>query len=115
MNPGFSSTTGVQIAMTRFSNVTYNAAAQTAEVGAGLIWDDVYSSLAAFNVSVVGGRVTGVGVAGFTLGGGRCRFWRSSAMCRIKTIRVFVEDKSIRSDYRQRGSVRVGVPQWNCQ
>ncbi|EIW53224.1 FAD-binding domain-containing protein [Trametes versicolor FP-101664 SS1] len=69
-NPGFSSTAGVQIAMYRFSGVTYHPEANVAEVGAGLIWDDVYSSLEPFAVNVVGGRVSGVGVAGFTLGGG---------------------------------------------
>ena len=69
-NPGFSSTTGVHIAMSRFSEVTYDAAAQTATIGAGLVWDDVYAALEPYNVNVVGGRVSGVGVAGFTLGGG---------------------------------------------
>ncbi|KAH7904380.1 FAD-binding domain-containing protein [Hygrophoropsis aurantiaca] len=69
-NPGFSSTTGVQIAMYRFSQVSYNSTSQTASIGAGLIWDDVYSALEPYGVNVVGGRVTGVGVAGFTLGGG---------------------------------------------
>ena len=69
-NPGFSSTSGVQIAMTRFNNVTYHADTQTADIGTGIVWDDVYSALAPYNVNVVGGRVTGVGVAGFTLGGG---------------------------------------------
>ncbi|KAF8959330.1 hypothetical protein BDZ97DRAFT_2043879 [Flammula alnicola] len=69
-NPGFSSTTGVHISMYRFSTVTYNSADQTADIGAGLIWDDVYAALEPLNVNVVGGRVTGVGVAGFILGGG---------------------------------------------
>ncbi|KAJ6533797.1 FAD-binding domain-containing protein [Mycena vulgaris] len=69
-NPGFSSTTGVHIAMSRFSGVTYDAASNTAVIGTGLVWDDVYAALAPFGVNVVGGRVTGVGVAGFTLGGG---------------------------------------------
>ncbi|KAF9475602.1 FAD-binding domain-containing protein [Pholiota conissans] len=69
-NPGFSSTTGVHISMYRFSEINYDATSQTVEVGAGLIWDDVYAALEPFNVNVVGGRVTGVGVAGFTLGGG---------------------------------------------
>lgn len=74
-NPGFSSTPGVQIAMSRFSNVTYDAASQTATIGAGLIWDTVYAALEPHGVNVVGGRVTGVGVAGFTLGGGKiCQF-----------------------------------------
>ncbi|KAK0184492.1 FAD dependent oxidoreductase [Armillaria mellea] len=69
-NQGFSSTTGVQIAMTRFNEVTYDSATQTAVIGAGNIWDDVYEVLNAQGVNVVGGRVTGIGVAGFTLGGG---------------------------------------------
>ncbi|THH03102.1 hypothetical protein EW145_g6525 [Phellinidium pouzarii] len=69
-NPGFSSTEGVQISMTRFNEVVYDASSSTVEIGTGLIWDDVYAALADDNVNVVGGRVTGVGVAGFTLGGG---------------------------------------------
>jgi FAD/FMN-containing dehydrogenase len=69
-NPGFSSTTGVQIAMTRFNQVIVNKTASLVEVGAGLIWDDVYNALDGTGLNVVGGRVSGVGVAGFTLGGG---------------------------------------------
>ncbi|PBK85372.1 FAD dependent oxidoreductase [Armillaria gallica] len=69
-NQGFSSTIGVQIAMTRFNEITYDSATQTAVIGAGNIWDDVYETLDAQGVNVVGGRVTGIGVAGFTLGGG---------------------------------------------
>lgn len=69
-NPGSSSTMGVQIAMTRFNQVVVNKAASTVEVGAGLIWDDVYQALDGTGLNIVGGRVSGVGVAGFTLGGG---------------------------------------------
>ncbi|PBK61219.1 FAD-binding domain-containing protein [Armillaria solidipes] len=69
-NQGFSSTIGVQIAMTRFNEVTYDSTTQTAVIGAGNIWDDVYEILNAQGVNVLGGRVSGVGVAGFTLGGG---------------------------------------------
>ena len=39
-------------------------------VGAGLKWGDVYGVLEGKNLSVVGGRLSGVGVAGLTLGGG---------------------------------------------
>ncbi|KAG5650440.1 hypothetical protein H0H81_012279 [Sphagnurus paluster] len=56
--------------MSAFSEVTYNPTSQTAIIGAGLIWDDVYAALAPYDVNVVGGRVSGIGVAGFTLGGG---------------------------------------------
>jgi FAD/FMN-containing dehydrogenase len=69
-NPGFSSTTGVQIAMTRFSQVVVDKTASLVEVGAGLVWDDVYKALDGTGLNVVGGRVSGVGVAGVTLGGG---------------------------------------------
>ncbi|KAJ7064518.1 FAD-binding domain-containing protein [Mycena amicta] len=69
-NPGFSSTPGVHISMTRFSDVVHDSASGTVRIGAGLIWDDVYAALEPLGVNVVGGRVSGVGVAGFTLGGG---------------------------------------------
>ncbi|GAB1523382.1 hypothetical protein RhiTH_006526 [Rhizoctonia solani] len=76
-NPGFSSTPGVQIALFKFSEVTYHPAPAvadgsvgTVDIGAGLVWDSVYAALEPHGVNVVGGRVTGVGVGGFTLGGG---------------------------------------------
>ncbi|KAI0260040.1 FAD dependent oxidoreductase [Gloeopeniophorella convolvens] len=69
-NPGFSSTTGVEVAMTRFNDISVNAAAGTVDVGSGLIWDDVYNALNSTGFNVVGGRVPTVGVAGVTLGGG---------------------------------------------
>ncbi|KAG1749034.1 FAD dependent oxidoreductase [Suillus paluster] len=69
-NPGFSSTPGVQIAMYLFSDITYDSDSQTAKVGTGAIWDDVYLTLEEYGVNVLGGKVTGVGVGGFLLGGG---------------------------------------------
>ena len=69
-NPGFSSTPGVQIALSRFNCIKVNAEDRTVEVGPGLTWDEVYEALAPTGMSVIGGRVPGVGVAGLTLGGG---------------------------------------------
>ncbi|KAJ7144830.1 FAD dependent oxidoreductase [Mycena crocata] len=74
-NPGFSSTTGVHISLARFNATTYDASyPNTANgaviIGAGLKWGEVYTTLDAFGVIVVGGRDRGVGVAGFILGGG---------------------------------------------
>jgi len=54
---GFSSTSGVHITMSRFSNMTYYEVNQTVDIGAGLTWDDVYKFLQPYCVSVVGGRV----------------------------------------------------------
>lgn len=56
--------------MSKFSEIEYDFTTQTVTFGSGLIWDDVYAALEPYGVNVVGGRVTGVGVAGFTLGGG---------------------------------------------
>ncbi|KAG1778041.1 FAD dependent oxidoreductase [Suillus placidus] len=69
-NSGFSSTPGVQIALFSFSEVVYDANAQTATIGMGLIWDNVYSELDKYGVTVVGAKTTGVGVGGTVLGGG---------------------------------------------
>ena len=48
----------------------YNAKTSTAEIGSGLTWDQVYTALEPHNAIVVGGRVSDVGVAGLSLGGG---------------------------------------------
>ena len=70
MNKGASSTTGVLVSMSRFSQVTYDADSQTVVVGAGLLWGEVYNALLPHGVTVVGGRGSVIGVAGFLLGGG---------------------------------------------
>jgi FAD/FMN-containing dehydrogenase len=71
-NVEFSSTTGVQIAMTHFKKIKVDSTGATVEVGAGLTWDQVYAALESYGVNVVGGRVPGIGVAVLSLGGGEC-------------------------------------------
>jgi FAD/FMN-containing dehydrogenase len=63
---------GVQIAMTRFNETKVDSTRGTVYVGAGLTWDQVYDALDQTGVTVIGGRIPGVGVAGLTLGGGEC-------------------------------------------
>lgn len=75
-NPGFSSTTGIQISMARFGKVTYHSNDQTVDLGSGLIWQNVYEVLDPQNVTAVGARVASVGVAGYILGGGYS--WKSN-------------------------------------
>jgi len=74
-NPGFSSTSGVQIALSRFNSTKFNPNHGTVEIGPGLTWDQVYETLGPTGVTVVGGRIPGVGVAGLTLGGGKRLPW----------------------------------------
>ncbi|KAM6499467.1 hypothetical protein JOM56_004975, partial [Amanita muscaria] len=69
MNPNFSSSPGVLIALCRFNGIEFDPASQTVTFGTGLRWDDVYAALAPYNVSVLGARFSGVGV-GHALGGG---------------------------------------------
>lgn len=76
LTPGFSSTVGIHISMSRFQKVIYHENNQTVDLGAGLIWDDAYKGLEPYNITVVGGRISGVGVAGLTLGGGYS--WKSN-------------------------------------
>ena len=57
--------------MARFKDIVLDEEEGTVEIGAGLTWTEVYSYLVPKGLNVVGGRVDGVGVGGFTLGGGR--------------------------------------------
>jgi FAD/FMN-containing dehydrogenase len=70
-NPRFSSTRGVQVALSRFNEIKVDFTSGTVEIGAGLTWEQVYANLEPTGVNVVGARTPTVGVAGFTLGGGR--------------------------------------------
>jgi FAD/FMN-containing dehydrogenase len=74
--------------MTRFNDTKVNLASGTVDVGPGLTWDQVYEVLKPTGVNVVGGRIPGVGVAGLTLGGGKCLL--SSGSWNSYTFRLFI-------------------------
>ncbi|KAK0614750.1 hypothetical protein B0T14DRAFT_540074 [Immersiella caudata] len=67
-NPGFSSTSGVHISLERLNQVVVSADKTTAEIGFGARWSEVFAKLEGTGLNVVGGRVVGPGVGGFTLG-----------------------------------------------
>lgn len=70
-NPGFSSTTGIQISMANFNELEYNSKTQNLRIGAGCLFDEVYKHIAQYKRNIVGGATAaGVGVAGWLLGGG---------------------------------------------
>ncbi|KAH9054940.1 FAD dependent oxidoreductase [Lactarius vividus] len=69
-NPGFSSTSGIQISMTRFSSIEFNNVTGTVDAGSGVTWDQVYAALDSSGLNVIGGRIPTVGISGLTLGGG---------------------------------------------
>lgn len=69
-NNGFASIQdGVLISTKGLNNVQYDPDTQTAVVGPGLAWEDAQKGLEGTGRTVVGGRLGGVGVGGYMLGG----------------------------------------------
>jgi FAD/FMN-containing dehydrogenase len=60
----------VMIATRRMNDVTIDAVARTARVGAGAIWSEVVKKAAKDGLAPLNGSNPTVGVAGYTLGGG---------------------------------------------
>ena len=60
---------GVTIDLSQMKSVAVNDERTITRVEPGARWSDVYSKLSPMNLSVVGGRVSDVGVGGLTLGG----------------------------------------------
>lgn len=61
---------GITIDLARMKEVTVSADKKEVALGAGNVWYDVYTHLAPYNLTVIGGRVSAIGVGGLTLGGG---------------------------------------------
>jgi FAD/FMN-containing dehydrogenase len=61
---------GVLVSTRRLADVTVDAAQRTARVGAGAVWRDVVAAAHPHGLAPLCGSASGVGVAGFTLGGG---------------------------------------------
>ena len=60
---------GITIDLRSMDGIALSSDKRVVSVGAGASWGDVYSALLSQNLSVVGGRATGVGVGGFLTGG----------------------------------------------
>ena len=105
MNPNYYSSAGIQISMYRFTDIHYDSTTGTDAVGAGNIWDDVYDALMPYDVNVVGGRVSGIGVAGYTLGGGTHRLPSPITLLRQEHLRLLVADEPVWPHYRYRPCV----------
>lgn len=70
-NNGFASIQdGLLISTENLDQVIYNPEDQTAIIGPGLTWEDAQKGLDGTGRTLVGGRLGGVGVGGYMLGGG---------------------------------------------
>jgi FAD/FMN-containing dehydrogenase len=61
---------GMTIDLINLNKVDVSQDGTETSVGPGNTWYDVYSKLEVLCLSVIGGRVSAIGVGGFTLGGG---------------------------------------------
>jgi FAD/FMN-containing dehydrogenase len=61
---------GMTIDLINLNQLTVRSDHAQTSVGAGNVWFDVYTQLQPMGLSVVGGRVSAIGVGGLTLGGG---------------------------------------------
>lgn len=65
---------GVTVDLVHLNHVSFDAFAETVDIGPGCKWRDVYSRLNEHGRAVAGGREGNVGVAGLLLGGGNAFF-----------------------------------------
>ncbi|GAM41132.1 hypothetical protein TCE0_041f14026 [Talaromyces pinophilus] len=61
---------GLSIDLGALDSITLSKDQTVASVGAGNVWVDVYDYLEPYGLSVIGGRVSTIGVGGLTTGGG---------------------------------------------
>lgn len=60
---------GITIDLRGLNSLARSEDRKLATIGAGAIWSEVYPQLVPYNVTVMGGRVAGVGAGGFLTGG----------------------------------------------
>ncbi|KAF8483612.1 hypothetical protein DFH94DRAFT_318194 [Russula ochroleuca] len=68
-NPTFSSTTGIQISLSRFTKIVHDQANNQLTVGAGCVFDEIYKFIRPKGYNIVGGGGS-VGLSGWIMGGG---------------------------------------------
>lgn len=60
---------GITVDMRVMNSLQLSADRKIASVGGGALWDHIYPQLAPYNLTVLGGRIPGIGVGGFATGG----------------------------------------------
>lgn len=68
---------GITIDLRALDSFVLSEDRKTASIGTGEVWSEIYPKLVPYNLTVMGGRVAGVGVGGF-LTGGELRYYPSS-------------------------------------
>ena len=89
---------GVLVTTRRMADVTVDLERHTARVGAGAVWRDVVAATAPHGLAPLSGSASGVGVAGFTLGGGMGLLSRKHGFAadRVRSLDVVTADGRLR-------------------
>ncbi|KAK8075426.1 FAD-dependent monooxygenase yanF [Apiospora hydei] len=61
---------GITISLSNLNGISLNQDKSVASIGPGNVWGRVYESLAKSGLTVIGGRLSNIGVGGLTTGGG---------------------------------------------
>ncbi|KAB8266935.1 hypothetical protein BDV30DRAFT_247247 [Aspergillus minisclerotigenes] len=61
---------GITVDLRLINQVELSEDKTIARIGGGAVWDIAYSQLVPYNLTVMGGRIPGIGVGGFATGGG---------------------------------------------
>ncbi|KAI4185342.1 MAG: hypothetical protein LQ348_004379 [Seirophora lacunosa] len=61
---------GVTVDLRAIKSLELSQDRRVASIGGGAIWSDIYPQMVPYNLTVMGGRVPGVGVGGYSTGGG---------------------------------------------
>ncbi|MFD7664820.1 FAD-binding oxidoreductase [Streptomyces sp. NPDC059788] len=89
---------GLLVSTRRMDEVRIDAGARTAWAGAGALWGDVIEEAAPYGLAPVNGSSPGVGVVGYTLGGGLGILGREFgyASDRVRLVEVVTADGALR-------------------
>lgn len=89
---------GLTIDLVNLNQISVSADKKETSMGTGLVWFDVYSFLEPQGLTVIGGRVSAIGVGGLTLGGGLSFFTsRYGWACdNVNKYEIVLADGSIR-------------------
>lgn len=60
---------GVTVDLRAIKSLELSQDRRVASIGGGAIWSDIYPQMVPYNLTVMGGRVPGVGVGGYSTGG----------------------------------------------
>ncbi|KAL9024541.1 MAG: hypothetical protein Q9196_006446 [Gyalolechia fulgens] len=61
---------GITVDMRAMDSLQLSTDQKVAGIGGGAVWDHIYPQLVPYNLTVMGGRIPGIGVGGFATGGG---------------------------------------------